>query len=68
MKILKVKYNAIDFDGNGLVRLKAKSVKTVIKHNYNRVRLDGKIYSLDIIYNMPKNKGYLPAIYITELK
>ena len=65
-KFLKVRYRHLDFWGDGVVRLTQQVVKTIVKHNYNLVKIDGQYYKLSVIYPMPKEKGYLPIVTVVN--
>ena len=64
MRSLKVKIKHLDFNGNGTINLHQRVVKTVIKHGYKRVQIQGRIYQLRGGYVLPKRLGFLPIIYV----
>lgn len=65
-KFLKVRYRHLDFWGDGVVRLTQQVVKTIVKHNYSLVKIDGQYYKLRVTYPMPKEKGYFPIATVVD--
>lgn len=64
-KVLKVKYKHLDFDTRGVSIIQCV-VKTIVKHNYKHVQIDGKVYKLHGSYCLPKALGYLPNLYVED--
>ena len=67
MRALKVKFKHLNNDFGGVVLAK-HLVKTVVKHNYTKIQVNGKVYNLqDCYYFLPKRLGYLPIIGVIGL-